>query len=77
MSRLDGQCVLVLGADALRDPKDDGGQHEGDVLGDVGVAVVGELFGVVMEDVLQDEDGLWDARSQHLDEKYRLRWMQA
>ena len=70
MSRLDGQCVLVLGADALRDPKDDGGQHEGDVLGDVGVAVVGELLGVVMEDVLQDKDGLWDSRSQ------QLRWMQ-
>ena len=66
MSRLDGQCVLVLGADALRDPKDDGGQHEGDVLGDVGVAVVGELLGVVMEDVLQDKDGLWDSRSQQL-----------
>ena len=70
MGRLDGQCVLVLGADALRDPKDDGGQHEGDVLGDVGVAVVGELLGVVMEDVLQDKDGLWDSRSQ------QLRWMQ-
>ena len=58
--RLDGQRVLVIGADALRDPEDDSGEHEGDVLGHVGVAVVGVLFRIMVEDVLQDEDGLGD-----------------
>ena len=50
---LDGQGVLVLGADTLRDPEDDGGEHKGDVLGDVGIAVVGVLLCVVVQDVLQ------------------------
>ena len=55
---LNGQRVLVLSANTLGDPKNDGGEHEGDVLRDVGVAIVGILLGVVIEDVLEDEDGL-------------------
>ena len=51
---LNGQRVLVLGANALGDPKDDGGEHESDVLRDVGISIVGVLFGIVIEDVLED-----------------------
>ena len=45
--------VEDLSEDIQRDPEDDGGEHEGDVLGDVGIAVVGVLLCVVVQDVLQ------------------------
>ena len=59
---LDGQGVLILGADTLRDPEDDGGEHEGDVLGDVGIAVIGVLLRVVVQDVFEHKDSLRENR---------------
>lgn len=55
---LDRQVVLILTTDALRYPEHDSREHERDVLRDIRVAVVGVLFGVRVDDVLQDEDGL-------------------
>ena len=58
---LDGQGVLILRTDALRDPEYDGGEHQSNILRNIRITVVGELFGVVMEDVLEYEYGLESA----------------
>lgn len=58
LTPLNREVIFILAIDALRDPEDDGGKHEGDVLRYVRVSVVCVLFGVVVEDVFEDQNGL-------------------
>ena len=51
---LDRQGVLVLRADTLRDPQNDGREHQRDILGHIGVSIVRVLLGVVVEDGLRE-----------------------
>jgi hypothetical protein len=55
---LQSKVVLVLAACALCDPENKRGEHEKDVLGNVGIAVVVELLRIVVEDVLQNQNTL-------------------
>lgn len=59
-----GEVILVFAADALGYPEHDGREHESDVLGDVGVAVVGVLFFVRVQDVLEHEHRLLQSQAQ-------------
>ena len=49
------KIIFVLAPHALRHPKDDGRKHQGCVLGNGCVAIVGELFLVCMSDVFQHQ----------------------
>jgi len=59
---LDSEVIFVFSAAALGYPKYDRGEHQPDVLGDVAVAVVLVHLGVVVQDVLEDQDA--DASSE-------------
>lgn len=59
--RLQREVIVVLARGTLGKPEEYGRQHERDILGDVGVAVVRELFRVPAEDVLQHQDRLYRA----------------
>ena len=51
-TRSERKVVLVLTGRALRDPEDESGEHEQQVLRDVRISVVVELLRVVVESVL-------------------------
>ena len=55
---LDGEVVLVLSTAALGYPKHNRRKHQPDVLRDVTVTVVLVHFGIVVQDVLEDQDAL-------------------
>ena len=59
---LDSEVILVFPAAALGYPKYYRGEHQPDVLGDVAVAVVLVHLGVVVQDVLEDQDALVGGR---------------
>ena len=54
----ESEIVFVFAVGVLRYPEDDGREHKGYVLRDVGVAVVGILLGVGGDYIFQDQDGL-------------------
>ena len=55
---LDSEIILVFSAAALGYPKYDRREHQSDVLRDVAVTVVLVHLGVVVQDVLEDQDAL-------------------
>lgn len=59
LSRLESEVVFVFAAAVLGEPQDDSREHQQEVLGQVGVSVIGEGIAVASENVFHDEDGLW------------------
>lgn len=58
LSPSESQVILVLASATCCDPQHDCGEHEGDVLGDICVAIVGELLRVLFQNVLQNQHSL-------------------
>ena len=55
---LDSEVILVFSTAALGYPKYDRGEHQPDILRDVAVTVVLVHLGVVVQNVLEDQDAL-------------------
>lgn len=54
----EGEIVLIFAARALSNPQHNGGEHHANALRDVGISIVYELLGVVVEHIFQDQHGL-------------------
>ena len=52
------QIVFILTAGIMRNPQYNNRKHESDTLWNVGVTVIDELWRVVGQDVLQNQDSL-------------------
>jgi hypothetical protein len=62
---LNSEVILVFSTAALGYPKHDRGEHQPDVLRNVAVAVVLVHLGVVVQDVLEDQDALEKGKGEH------------
>ena len=70
---LDSKIILVLPPAVLGYPKHHRGEHQPDVLRNVAVAVVLVHLGVVVHDVLEDQDALEKFRATRVRRVYRTR----